>query len=44
MKKIFLVLALAFAFTTGMTVVTVKHTDQAVAAGYDGRCADLDAC
>ena len=32
MKKIFLVLALAFAFTTGMTVVTVvAHTDQAMA-------------
>jgi hypothetical protein len=45
MKKIFLVLALAFAFTTGMAVVTViTHTDQAMAAGFDGRCADLDAC
>jgi hypothetical protein len=44
MKKIFLVLALAFALTTGIAVVTVTHTDQAMAAGYDGRCADLDAC
>ena len=34
MKKIFLVLALAFAFTTGMTAVTVvAHTDQAMADG-----------
>ncbi len=34
MKKLFLVLALAFAFTTGMTVVTVVgHTDQAMACG-----------
>ena len=34
MKKIFLILALAFAFTTGMTVVTVvAHTDQAMADG-----------
>jgi len=33
MKKIFLVFALAFAFTTGMTVVTVvAHTDQAAAS------------
>jgi hypothetical protein len=32
MKKIFLVLALAFAFTTGMAIVTVvAHTDQAAA-------------
>ena len=32
MKKILLVLALAFAFTTGMAVVTnVAHTDQAMA-------------
>ena len=45
MKKIFLVLALAFAFTTGMTVVTVvAHTHQAMAAGYDGRCSGNDAC
>ncbi len=37
MKKLFLVLALAFAFTTGMTVVTVvAHTDQAMADG--GSC------
>ena len=34
MKKIFLVLALAFALTTGMTAVTVvAHTDQAMADG-----------
>jgi hypothetical protein len=33
MKKIFLVLALAFAFTTGMAIVTVVvHTDQAAAS------------
>jgi hypothetical protein len=33
MKKIFLVLALAFAFTTGMAVMTVMaHTSQAVAS------------
>jgi hypothetical protein len=33
MKKIFIILALAFAFTTGMAVVTVvAHTDQAAAA------------
>jgi hypothetical protein len=33
MKKIFLVLALAFAFTTGMAIVTaVAHTDQAAAS------------
>jgi hypothetical protein len=45
MKKIFLVLALAFAFTAGMAAVTViTHPDQAMAAGRDGRCADLDAC
>jgi hypothetical protein len=32
MKKIFLVLALAFAFTTGMAAVTViTHPDQAMA-------------
>jgi hypothetical protein len=32
MKKLALVFALAFAFTTGMTVVTVvAHTDQAMA-------------
>ncbi len=37
MRKIFLVLALAFAFTTGMTVVTVvAHTDQAMADGGGG--------
>ena len=34
MKKIFLVLALAFAFTTGITAVTIfAHTDQAMADG-----------
>jgi hypothetical protein len=45
MKKLAIVFALAFAFTTGMAVVTVvAHTDQAMAAGFDGRCADLDAC
>jgi hypothetical protein len=45
MKKIFLVLALAFAFTTGIAVVTVvAHTNQAMAAGFDGRCTGLDAC
>jgi hypothetical protein len=39
MKKIFLVLALAFAFTTGMTVVTVvAHTDQAMADCTSGAC------
>ena len=33
MKKIFLVLALAFAFSTGMAVVTViAHTGQAAAS------------
>lgn len=33
MKKTFLVLALAFAFSTGMVVVTVvAHTDQAAAS------------
>jgi hypothetical protein len=32
MKKIAVILALAFAFATGMTVVTVvAHTDQAMA-------------
>lgn len=32
MKKIFIVFALAFAFTTGMAAVTViAHTDQAAA-------------
>jgi hypothetical protein len=32
MKKIFIILALAFAFTTGMTVIkVVVHTDQAMA-------------
>lgn len=32
MKRLFLVLALTFAFATGMTVVTVvAHTDQAMA-------------
>jgi len=31
-KKIFIIFALAFAFTTGMAVVTVvAHTDQAAA-------------
>jgi hypothetical protein len=45
MKKLAIVFALAFAFTTGMAVVTViTHSDQAMAAGFDGRCADLDAC
>jgi len=45
MKKLAIVFALAFTFTTGMAVVTViTHTDQATAAGFDGRCADLDAC
>jgi hypothetical protein len=45
MKKLAIVFALAFAFTTGIAVVTVvAHTDQAMAAGFDGRCADLDAC
>jgi hypothetical protein len=34
MKRLFIILALAFAFTTGMTVVTVvAHTDQAMADG-----------
>jgi hypothetical protein len=33
MKKIAVILALAFAFTTGMAVVTVvAHTDQAAAS------------
>jgi hypothetical protein len=33
MKKISIILALAFAFTTGMAVVTVvAHTDEAAAA------------
>jgi hypothetical protein len=37
MKNIVLVLALAFAFTTGMTVVTVvAHTDQAMADNGGG--------
>jgi hypothetical protein len=37
MKKIFIVLAVAFTFTTGMMVVTVgAHTDQAMAGG--GSC------
>jgi hypothetical protein len=45
MKKLAIVFALAFAFATGMAVVTViTHTDQAMAAGFDGRCADIDAC
>ncbi len=45
MRKIFLVLALAFAFTTGMAIATViTHPDRAMAAGRDGRCTDLDAC
>ena len=39
MKKIFLVLALAFAFTTGMTIVTVvAHTDQAAASCGTSNC------
>ena len=45
MKKLAIVFALTFTFTTGMVVVTViTHPDQAMAAGRDGRCADLDAC
>jgi hypothetical protein len=36
MKKIFIILVLAFAFTTGMAGVTVvAHTDQAMADGSD---------
>ena len=39
MKKIFLVFALAFAFTTGMAAITVvAHTDQAVAECTGGNC------
>jgi len=39
MKKIAVILALAFAFTTGMAVVTVvTHTDQAMADG--GGCSN----
>jgi hypothetical protein len=39
MKKIFLVLAVAFVFTTGMTVVTVVgHTDQAIADCTSSNC------
>jgi hypothetical protein len=39
MKKIFLVFALAFAFTTAMTILTViAHTDQAVADCRSGGC------
>jgi hypothetical protein len=39
MKELFVVLALAFAFTTGMTVVTVvghTDTDQVMAEGCTG--------
>ena len=39
MKKIALVFALAFAFTTGMAAVTVVgHTDQAMAHCGGGSC------
>jgi hypothetical protein len=39
MKKIFAILILTFAFTTGMTVVTVvAHTDQALADCGSGGC------
>jgi FtsH-binding integral membrane protein len=39
MKKVFLILAVAFAFTTGMTAVTVvAHTDQALADCSSGNC------
>jgi hypothetical protein len=39
MKKIALVFALAFAFTTGMAAVTVVgHTDQAMAHCRGGSC------
>ena len=39
MKKIFIILVLTFAFTTGMTVVTVvAHTDQALAECSGGGC------
>jgi len=39
MKKIALIFALAFAFTTGMAAVTVvSHTDQAMARCGGGSC------
>jgi len=39
MKKIAVVLALAFAFTTGMAAATViAHTDQAIADCTSGSC------
>jgi hypothetical protein len=39
MKKIFVVLAFAFAFTPGMAVVTVVgHTEQAMADGGCNNC------
>jgi hypothetical protein len=39
LKKLFLVLALAFAFTAGMTAVTVvAHTDQAMADCNSSNC------
>jgi hypothetical protein len=39
MKKIFVVFALAFAFTTAMAVVTViAHADQAMADCQSGSC------
>jgi hypothetical protein len=44
MKKVLLFLVLALAITAGTAVVTVVATDQAMAAGYDGRCTGTDAC
>jgi hypothetical protein len=39
MKNIFLVFALTFVFTTGMTVVTiVAHTDQVAASCSTSNC------
>jgi hypothetical protein len=38
MKKIFLVLALTFAFTTGTVVTVVAHTDQAMADCGSSNC------
>jgi len=39
MKKIAVIFALAFAFTTGMAAVTViAHTDQAMADCSNGNC------
>ena len=39
MKKIFVVVALTFAFTTGMAVATVvAHTDQAMADCSSAAC------